>query len=178
MRNQLFFCLAHKSTNGHEIFFTKHSAIINLFPQKRDATASPFHLVGVVFFHCFVALFCHITIYTSLSMYQFQSMCGCSLFRNKNIAAPFFCSGFFVDVVVVLLIIFYFIFFSAAGQGRNDSANIIFWFRLHFCFELRAMIISVLSLWVHSSVYSFFISILPWLPILFPLCAIPTHTYT
>lgn len=37
-------------------------------------------------------------------------MCGCSRFRNKNIAAPFFCSGFFVDVVVVLLIIFYFIF--------------------------------------------------------------------
>lgn len=67
-------------------------------------------------------------------------------------------------------IVFYLFYFSSffgtrsVGQGRNESANIIFWFRLHFCFELHAMIISVLSLWVHSGVCIFFLlSCVPWL---------------
>lgn len=67
-------------------------------------------------------------------------------------------------------IVFYLFYFSSffgtrsVGQGRNESANIIFWFRLHFCFELHAMIISVLSLWVHSGVCIFFHrSCVPWL---------------
>lgn len=78
-------------------------------------------------------------------------------------------------------IVFYLFYFSSffgtrsVGQGRNESANIIFWFRLHFCFELHAMIISVLSLWVHSGVCIFFSLVCTVvIPELLSLCAVPT----
>lgn len=39
------------------------------------------------FCRCFVAISFHITIYTSLSMYQFQSMCGCFHFQIKTLGS-------------------------------------------------------------------------------------------
>lgn len=92
-------------------------------------------------------------------------MCGCSRFRIKtpclnhsllSHSAVRFEFISFIRRFVVLVIIFYVFCYRTRKEWASQPVNIIFWFRLHFCFELRAMIISVLSLWVHCSVDSFF----------------------